>query len=206
MLIIFAGYAIAKVKNKYAFIALLAIVNCVSVARCIDLNKTLSQTDTRVVVANFINQNIPNNSSIAVIAGQYSLPNISWDENYLLGKVLQFSQSINPLKAEVYAAMNNHYKKTNKRYERILSNGTNFKNLNTEIKKPDYIIQAFGIYEKGPTTAEQNILNENYKLIKLIRPTTKTKVNIYDPTDAFYIPLKGKTSNPGPDFLIYSKQ
>ncbi|MDD4005262.1 MAG: glycosyltransferase family 39 protein [Elusimicrobiaceae bacterium] len=204
VLCICAGYALAKLteraKTALPFALLAVLAAAAPLYYSVRQNIIMSRHDTRVTAEKYFSYIMPKGVSVGVLASQYSTPQLAWDNGYLSSRIREESAGPNPLMAQVYGYMvDRNLEKKSPGYRRIPFTPQGF------TEPPDYIIIACGRFEARPCGLTARGYAKDYDTILALNPGEQAGA-VYDPTDAFYLPLDGRTRFPGPGFLFLQRK
>lgn len=199
-----AGYALsrgtARGKTILPFTLACALTLAAPLYYTMRQNLVLARPDTRATAAADFAAAVPQGASVAVLASNYSTPQLAWNDGYLTARITREAAGPNPLKAKIYASLLEHNRKTgNTGYRRILPTPQE-----TLPETPDFIIIACGIFETRTCPQAKEEFAATHKVWRTIDPGVLPGA-VYDTTDAFYLPLNGKTVRPGPTYLFLRK-
>jgi len=215
-------------KPIILFLATLIIFQ--SAYRMTQFNGLLAKRDNRLIVAEWVNENIPENSSIYQAGSVYG--NLQYQPTYLDGNLIfhQSSESLKSLEenqlkflaegqngiAKLLQYRINYLRNNNikRKYEEWEYNEEVrqfiFDNQEQE-KLPDYIVKNDYLFiNKNHLISEnmENIIGNNYNKIQSFKSISiDNKKNWFDQIDAFYLPFSGfkEIQRSGPNIYIYKK-
>ncbi len=202
-----------KAEN-YA-VVFLSLIILPSFVHCLRFDYFLTQRDSRLLAADWIRENLPEDSSIYQ-TGMF----FGWAQLFPQRRELQLrkramenaavggKQRIHSMDHLIYYMDHNHlpgYAEWD--YDTLACKFTY--NHTLMGGEPDFIVvvdSPIDIYDKQPPIVAE-LLRTDYQLIQLIIVSDRKACNDYDQLDAFYLPFAGfdKIIRPGPNFAIYRK-
>ena len=208
---IFAGHIIDKIYararrpyNTFFALLILAVIAGPSLNNVIKFDYILSKKDTRLLAAEWIFENVPENSTIlqSSLTGEVFLP-------LFKKRLLVMLASGNEGPAAVKRMTDYAGKRGARAYDQILQN--EFAAKGGGSTPPDYMIlvdHPLKIYG-APSKKIIEITQRSYSLKKsFIAIKPESRDNVFDELDAFYVPFAGfkEIERPGPNIFIYERK
>lgn len=156
-----------------------------SATRIWAFDDVLGRTDNRVLVAQWFVERVPSGSSVLQSGGRYGL--------------VQF-----PPDRRAYR----EWRWDGNRHVFLIHDpGENGRRTTTD-ERPDWIIFQDSPLPSATQDFVKTLLSERYIAVADFRAFTPASALVYDPLDAFYVPLSGleHVLRPGPNFTIYRRQ
>jgi len=210
---VFVNYITNKIFSKhknYLAWSLGILIVIPSLINIIQFNTLLTKKDNRVIVAEWIKENIHQGSSVCQFGSLWGKVQIypiikSLEEDY--GQITQKSKKIVIKKTIEYMSQNNiegyELWEYNEKSDKFIFRSEENRGL------PEFIIiekSPLIIYSKTPERIAQ-LIDSTYRLEKTFEVINiKAKENLFDQQDAFYLPFHGfkDIERPGPNIYIYN--
>lgn len=178
----------------------------------VQLNNLLSKKDNRVVAKEWVNENIPDGSSIYQPFspwGKLQFQPMLETLHKFYNEIIAEGKQGRPIKSKIDYFEKNYVPEYAEWTYNTKINKFEFKNKITK-DFPSYIIieeSPLEIYSKVPPKIVE-LLNSSYHMKKSFKAVdVDDKRNFYQQQDAFYVPYAGFNGlkRPGPNFYIYEK-
>ncbi|MFA5162200.1 MAG: glycosyltransferase family 39 protein [Elusimicrobiales bacterium] len=203
-----AGYfaAAAQKLRPAVWIALFSLITLDSAAKIVKLDSLLAKEDSRALAMRGLDAKLPPSASICQTGTDYTNLQFNWDKKYLAFRADEADRAGALIRAELYRAK---LRRACGSRVPVYYDGKTRAFASYDGKKslpPDYIISPVPPFGGGIPQGLKPWLSRDYEPFAVYKAFSGG--NIYDETDAFFVPFGwfSGVRMPGPDIYVFKRK